>query len=162
MCPRPVHQQAAPELKAAGASGPGVRPGGARGGPRRIGALGRGGSPAAGRTGRATRFLEPPWPWLSTPVAAAAWAGTSARSRYRRGPAVGRAGPPLSRRRAGCRGTRAPGTLGRAAGAPPSRASRGPGASSWPGPRNSQRGRPPPRSRGTHGYVAGKCPEGWG
>lgn len=46
--PAPVVRQAAIEYKAAGASGPGVPPGGARGGPRRLRALERSYSHAAG------------------------------------------------------------------------------------------------------------------
>lgn len=102
-CPRPVPRQAAPERKPESDTGPGVQPGGAKGGP---GVSGRwSAATLRPREGRTDAPPDRPRPWPSKPLAHAAWAGTSARSRYRRGPRVraGRGGLPPPGLRAGWR-----------------------------------------------------------
>lgn len=152
--------------RAQGGGGPGSGrwAGRGEGRARRVCALERGDSPAAGRTdgtarrrilrghGRARR--SPLLPGLGLQHAAGIGAG----------PGTGWLGPLPPRPRAGWRGPRRPNPGPRcerfSLGLP-----RGPGTSARPVPRLSQKGGPPPQLlQGIRGHAAGKCPgnpKGW-
>lgn len=187
-CPGPWFQVAAPQRRAARVrapvarqaepehsrrvTGPGNRPGGARGGPC-----------VPGRW--SARAPEPPRPWPSPPLASAAWAGTSARSRYCLGGAE-RAGP--GRRLRGSRrvgGDPGAGTIRPSRGRTSRRTSREPARRHLPrpphlphlphlptahrtrprsvlklpppAPPSGKRG-PPSPAAGSRGLAVGKCP----